>query len=176
MNITATYKPTALELAHASSLFIEKKPFLRFAVGLINLFAGILVVIFVTKLFYMGISLQEWSALVIGLLWIFGRRPFNEWLLYRKMCKSMVLDKQMTIAFSRNGIIWSGEALKNGQMSWAQIKYIMIAQNGMILPQTATRFLWVPFRAFDHPDDIEFLRAFAEERHIHLRSFPKWIC
>ena len=176
MDISVTYQPTAKELANASSLFIEKKPFLRLVVTIVNVMAGLLVIIMVTKLFVMGLIIQEWGVLFGSLVWIFGRRPFNEWLLYKKMLRSGIMDKPLTIDFSLNGIVWSGEALKNGQLSWAQVKYVMLAQNGFVLPHSSTRFLWAPFRAFKNPNEVEVLKSMIQEQHIQIREYPKWVC
>lgn len=173
MDIHATYEPSVNELASASSLFIEKKPFLRFSVIVLNMLAALLIIMLVTKFFVAGITPQEWSALFVGLIWIFGRRPFNEWLLTKKMKNANIAGKAITIDFSRNGITWAGEALKNGSIAWAHVHYVMIAKNGFLFPQSATKFLWVPFRAFRDQHSIEELTAFVKEQHIKIRWF-KW--
>lgn len=176
MDITATYQASATELAKASSLFIEKKRFLMFAVWAMNILGGLLIIAMVTKLFMVGLNLSEWGVLVGALLWIFGRRPFNEWLLLKKMRASKVSDKSITVTFSLNGIVWSGEALKNGNLSWAHIPYVMIAQNGLVIPQGATQFLWVPFRAFPDQSAIDNLTHVMQEHRILIRKYPQWRC
>lgn len=176
MNIEVTYTPTAKTLANASSLFIEKKPFLLGIVTIVNLLAGLLIVAMIAKLFVLGLTPQEWSAAIVALIWIFGRRPFNEWLLYRKMKKSSVINKPITITLSGNGIIWSGEQLKKGEFNWNNMSYVMETQNGWICPYSATKFLWLPFDAFKNNDEIEELRTFFKERQIACRLFKKWTC
>ncbi len=176
MNIKIEYQPNAKELAKASSLYVEKKPLLMFAVGFINIGMAILFTLFVLKLVVLTLTPQDWLALLVCALWLFGRRPFNEWLLYRRMMKSLIISKPIIIEISRNGIVWSGKGLRQGNMTWDQIKYILEAQNGFVLPNTFTRFLWLPFRAFNSPEDLQSLRDLIVEKQLILRVFPKWEC
>ncbi|MBS0286574.1 MAG: YcxB family protein [Proteobacteria bacterium] len=176
MNIKIEYEPTAHELAKASSLFAEKKPLLLYTVGLVNIFMAVLFVIFFLKVLFLPTTLQDLLPLGLCAIWLFGRRPFNEWLLYRRMKKSLVIGKPMIIEISRNGIVWSGKGLRQGQMTWDQIKYILEAQNGFVFPNTFTRFLWVPFRGFNTPDDLQNLRDLIVEKQVVLRVYRRWRC
>ncbi|MFI4937397.1 MAG: YcxB family protein [Candidatus Berkiellales bacterium] len=176
MLIQIQYDPTAKELVLASSLFVEKKPMLSFMVKLINVFSGFLLLVLLIKLIRMGLLPSEWLAVVAAMVWIWGRKPFNEWLLMQRMKRSPVIGKTLTVEISRNGIVWSGKGLKPGDLDWAYIKYIMEAQNGFILPNQLTQFLWLPFRGFKSPDDIKELREYLNERKIEIRRFPKWRC
>lgn len=176
MNIKIEYVPTAKELVRASSLFAEKKPFLLYAVGFLNIFSGLFLFIFVLKLIMVGLLPNEWLAAIGCALWLFGRRPFNEWLLYQKMKRSIVLSKPITIEISRNGVVWSGKGLRQGNMSWDQIKYVMEAKNGFVFPNTFTRFLWLPFRGFKSPEEIEELKKLFIEKKLVHRTFLKWEC
>lgn len=176
MNIKIEYQPTAKELVKASSLFAEKKPFLLFTVGFLNIFASLFLLIFFLKLVLVGLLPNEWLAAVGCSLWLFGRRPFNEWLLYQRMKGSLVLSKPITVEISRNGVVWSGKGLRQGNMSWDQIKYVMEAQNGFILPNSFTRFLWLPFRGFQSPQEVEELRKLITDMKIVHRIFAKWQC
>lgn len=176
MNIKIEYEPTAKELTKASSLFAEKKPLLLYTVGLVNIFMAVLFVIFFLKVLFLPSNMQDLIPLFICAVWLFGRRPFNEWLLYRRMKKSIVLSKPITIEISRNGVVWSGKGLRQGNMTWDQIKYVMEAQNGFVFPNTFTRFLWVPFRGFASPDDLQNLRDLIVEKQVVLRVYRRWRC
>lgn len=176
MNIKIEYQPTAKELARASSLFAEKKPFLLFAVGFINIVAIFFLIIFVLKLIFIGLLLNEIIAAIGCFIWFFGRRPFNEWILYQRMKRSIVLAKPITIEVSRNGIVWSGKGLRSGNMSWDQIKYVLEAKNGFVLPNTFTKFLWLPIRGFQSPQDIQDFKTLIIEKKIVHRVFSKWEC
>ncbi|MBS0288910.1 MAG: YcxB family protein [Proteobacteria bacterium] len=176
MNIKIEYQPTAKELAKASSLFAEKKPLLLFVVGFINIVLGFFFIIFILKFIKLGLTLQDILALIICTLWLFGRRPFNEWLLRQRMKNSLILNKPITIEVSRNGLVWSGKGLRQGNMTWDQITYILQAKNGFVLPNTFTRFLWLPFRGFSNDDEIEAFKALIKEKEILVRLFPKWEC
>lgn len=176
MNIQIQYDPTAQELARASSLFVEKKPVLLFMVRLINIFSGILLFILLIKLVRVGLLPNEWLAVTAACAWLFGRRPFNEWLLAKRMKGSLVIGKTLTVMLSRNGIVWSGQGLRSGDLPWANIKYVMETQNGFILPNLLTQFLWLPFRGFKTPADIEEFRAYLKEMKIDIRLYAKWRC
>ena len=176
MNINITYQPTAKELAKASSLFVEKKPLLLFFVRFLNIITALFLIIFILKLFTMGLLVNESASAIVCLIWLFGRRPFNEWLLYHRMKRSNIVEKPIHVELSRNGIIWSGKGLKPGNMGWDEIKYILEAQNGFILPNALTRFLWLPFRGFQSSDQIQELRNFIQERKITKRLYTSWSC
>lgn len=175
MNITIEYEPTAKELANASSLFIEKKPFLLYTVGFINLIAGFVLFIMILKLIMIGLLPNEWLATFGALLWLFGRKPFNEWLLFRRMKQSPVVGRPLKVELSRNGIVWSGKGLIPGHMPWEYIKYIIEAQNGFLVPNNLTQFLWLPSRGFSSTDIDEFKKLLLE-KGVVLRSYPKWKC
>ncbi len=182
MNIKIEYQPTAKELTKASSLFAEKKPFLLYTVGFINIFAGIFLVIFSLTLVVsivnskVSFPIQWLAALAVCFLWLFGRRPFNEWLLYQRMKRSIVLSKPITIEISLNGIVWAGKGLRQGHMTWDQVKYVLEAKNGFVFPNSFTTFLWLPFRAFNSPGDIQDLRNIIIEKKIVHRVFSRWEC
>ncbi len=176
MDIKVEYQPTPRELAKASSLYVEKKPLLLVTVGIINIAMGILFALFVLKMVLLTLTFNDWMALIICALWLFGRRPFNEWLLYKRMKNSLVVSKPLIIEISRNGVVWSGKGLRQGHMTWDEIKYILEAQNGFVMPNTFTRFLWLPFRGFNSADDLKILRDLIAEKKIVHRVFPRWVC
>lgn len=176
MNITIEYEPSATELAKASSLFVEKKPFLLYIVGFVNIIAGLISAVLIFKLFKMGLLPNEWLALLCACLWLFARRPFNEWLLLKRMKNSPVIGKTITVELSLNGIVWSGKGLIPGHMSWDQIKYVIEVQNGFLIPNNLTQFLWLPFRGFSSADKIEELKNFLNQKQVVLRAYPNWQC
>jgi hypothetical protein len=175
MNIIIEYEPTAVELAKASSLFVEKKPFLLYTVGFINIVAGLILVILILKLLSMGLLPNEWLAAIGAILWLFARKPFNEWLLLKRMKQSLVVGKPLKVELSRNGVVWSGKGLIPGHMPWEQIKYILEAQNGFLLPNNLTQFLWLPIRGFS-AENLSQFKELLIEKNVVLRSYPKWKC
>lgn len=176
MLINVDYTPSAQELAKASLLYVEKRPFFKFTVGFANIFMSLFIAIFVLKFFFMGLTLQEWSAAAFCLAWLLGRRPFNQWLLLRRMKNSPVIGKPIHIEMSLNGIAWTGKGLRPGSMNWEQFKHIIEVQNGFILPNSLTRFLWLPFRGFASPEQIGEFKNFLNQRQITRNEFKKWQC
>ena len=177
MNIRIEYQPNAKELARASALFIEKKPVIMFGVAIMNIVTGIVVALLLGVFFMQHhLDLNQSMAVVLGSLWLFGRKPFHEWLLRRKMQGAKILQMPITINVSLNGITWSGKGLKNGNMSWDQVHSILQAKNGFVMPNTFTRFLWLPFRGFQSPEQIEDFKALIKEKKIVYRIFSNWEC
>lgn len=175
MYIRIHYEPSLQELARASSLFIEKKPFIFLTVGFINLIAGLFTLILIFKLYLQGLLANEWLALVGAMLWLWGRRPFSQWLLQRRMKHSRVLHKPITIEISLNGISWSGKGLLAGNIAWQDIKYLLETKNGFIIPNRFSKFLWVPFRGFKSTEHIQQFQSLISEKKIkHL--FTRRVC
>ena len=174
MKIHIEYEPTPQELGNASALFVEKKPFLLLLVILSNILVGF-VVISIAALFFLKLSLTlaQWISLGVGLLWLFGRPYFHKWLLHRRMKNSLVIGKPISIEMTLNGIVWSGKGLRPGAMQWEHIKYIIEVKNGYILPNSFTRFLWIPFRGFESPAFIDTFRKFIIEKRIVLKVYSK---
>jgi len=176
MDIRITYTPTAQELVKASSLFVEKKPLFKYAVGFFNILVALFLTIMLLKLFKLGLNIHESIAFVIGACWLFGRRPFNEWLLMKRMQRSKVVNKPIEVSISLNGIAWAGKGIAPGSMTWDQVKNIMEAKNGFLLPNSLTRFLWLPFRGFESELQINELRKALEAKNIKLHKFKRWAC
>jgi hypothetical protein len=176
MDITLQYQPNAKELAKASSLFLEKKPFLLYSVGLINILISVILILTVLKFVFIEFHLKELVVPFICLIWLFGRRPFNEWLLYLRMKRSIILEKPITITITHNGIVWSGKGLRPGNMGWDHVKYILEAKNGFVMPNSFTKFLWIPLRAFGSPEDIQAFKNIIIEKKIVHRIFYRWQC
>lgn len=176
MDIRVHYDPNAQELVKASSLFLEKKPIFFYGIGLLNILLALLLAIMFAKLVTLGLTLGEWITTFVSIFWLFGRKRFNEWMLYRKMMRSRIVGKPITIDISYNGIIWAGKGLSPGDMGWEQVKYVFEVQNGFIFPNTFTRFLWLPFRGFESQQHIETLRNSLLEKKIKIRPYKNYVC
>ena len=176
MNITIFYQPNALELAKASSLFIEKKPLLYFMIGFLNIATALFLLIFIIKLVVMGLTLQESIAALVFGLWLFGRKPFHQWLLYLRMKASPVIHHPIKIEISRNGIVWSGKGLRSGNIRWEEIKMLIEVQNGFLLPNTFIKFLWLPFRGFQAPAQLQDFRTLIKEKQILIKLYNNVAC
>lgn len=177
MDIRIHYEPNAEELVRTSSLFLEKKPIFFYGIGFLNIAMFLLLAIMFAKLVSpLRLNMNEWIVSIVCIFWLFGRKRFNEWLLYRKMLRARIVGKPITIDISYNGIIWSGKGLSPGDMTWEQVKYVFEVQNGFIFPDTFTRFLWVPFRGFESPADIDTLKHCLADKKIKIRAFKNVVC
>ena len=176
LTIHIEYEPTAQELANASILLIEKKPLMLITMGLINLLTGVLLFIMVLKLCLLGLNLNEGLVTFTLAAWLFGRRPFSRWLLHYRMKRVRALNKPIAVEISPNGITWQGKGIIPGSLAWEQVKYLLEAKNGFILPQALNRFLWLPFRGFPSPTAIESFKRLIKEKRITHRLYQKWQC
>lgn len=176
MNITVCYEPTAKELGKASMLFVEKKPLFLFTLGLLNLLVGFVLLVIMLKWVLQGLDTKEWFAALGALAWLLGRRRLNQWVLCRRMKRSPVVGKPLSIVLSYNGIIWSGRQLRSGRLSWEQVKYVFEAGDGFVLPNSFTQFLWLPFSGFKNKKEIDTLRTVFKEKKMTYRIFPRWYC
>lgn len=176
MNMKIEYQANAQELSRASSLYMENQPFLRVTILFMNFAVSIMLILVLCKIAFIGFNINDVVALIGGSLWLFARRPINDWILLRRMRKSPIIDKAMTIEISLNGIVWEGKGLIPGKISWDQVKAVLETQNGFILYNTFTRFLWVPFRGFQSSEQIEALQALIREKKITHRLFANYLC
>jgi hypothetical protein len=176
MEIHVSYQPTAKELTKAGSLFVEKKPFFLITIQAMNLFAIVIGVLLCIKLFKFGLTKEEWLAGLTALVWLFGRRPMNEWLLFQRIKKNKILQSPIQVVFSLNGVMWEGKGLATGHMPWQHVRYITEVKNGFLIPNASTRYLWLPFRSFKSPSDINTFRNLLNEKQIIRRYYPKWEC
>lgn len=177
MEIKVTYQPTIQELTKASSLFIEKKPFFLILINIMNLFAIVIIILICLKLLTPHtISPEEWMAGITTLLWLFGRRPANEWLIAQRLKNNRILQLPIHITLSLNGIMWEGKGLTPGNMSWNNIRYVFEAKNGIIIPNAGARYLWLPYRGFSSENDINQIKQLITDRNIIVRSYRKWEC
>lgn len=176
MNIKIQYLIDAKTMAKASFIYSEKKPVVMYGVGFINILAGLLFSIMLVKLPMLGLILQEWIIMLLMAAWLFGRKPLIRAMFRRKMKKLNTVDKDMVIEISRNGIIWSGEGIKTGHLSWQHVAYILELKNGFIIPYSLNRFLWVPFTGFKSKLQIQKIKTLIEDKHVPLRMYPKLEC
>ncbi len=177
MEIKVTYQPTAQELMKASSLFIEKKPFFLILIGIMNVFATVVFVLMCLKLATIRtLHPEEWMAGLTALVWIFGRRPANEWLILQRLKNNKILQLPIQVSLSLNGIAWEGKGLTPGHMSWNDVRYVFEAKNGLIIPNAGARYLWLPYRGFSSENDINALKQLITDRKIIVRRYPKWEC
>lgn len=177
MQISVSYELTAKELARASALFIEKKPFMRYSIGFLNGFACVILAILLLKaLFIHNMLPNEILAGIGACAWLFGRRPFSEWLLLQRMKRSLLLNTHVTVDVSLNGISWSGKRIVTASLKWNDFSYALEAQNGFVLPTGRSQFLWIPFRGFSSSTDLERFRETLNEHKIVLQTYPQWIC
>lgn len=177
MQISITYEPTAKELVKASSLFIEKKPFMFYSIGFINIFAWFILAILILKLVVAKtLTPNEGLASVTACVWLFARRRVSEAILNSKMKGSFILNNPLTIDISLNGLAWYGKRIRSESMKWSDITFAFEAKNGFIIPNAFSRFLWLPFRGFQSPDEINAFRQMLVDRNIAIKTFPKWEC
>lgn len=177
MNIKLTYEPNAKELARASALFIEKKPFMLYTIGFINIFSWLILLILVLKLFVIKSILPNEALAGIGAcLWIFARRSFSQWLLYTRMKNSFLLNASLTIEISLNGLAWSGQRIRSESLKWQDVKFALETKNGFILPSANTQFLWLPFRGFSSTAEVDAFREMLIDKKIVLRKYLNWEC
>jgi hypothetical protein len=177
MQINITYEPTAKELVKASSLFIEKKPFMFYSIGFINIFAWFILAILILKLLVeKTLTPNEGLASVTACVWLFARRPVSEAILNAKMKGSFILNNPLTIDISLNGLAWHGKRIRSESIKWTDITFAFEAKNGFIIPNAFSRFLWLPFRGFQSADEINAFRQMLVDRNIDIKIFPKWEC
>lgn len=177
MKISITYEPTAKELVKASSLFIEKKPFMFYTIGFINIFAWLIFAILIVKLIVVKtLTPTEGLASVSACAWLFGRRVVSEAILNSRMKSSFILNTPLTIDISLNGLAWHGKRIRSESMKWSDITFAFEAKNGFVIPNAFSKFLWLPFRGFQSSEDINAFRQMLVDRNIAIKTFPKWEC
>jgi len=176
MEIHVTYKPTAQELMKASSIYVEKKPFFLLLITLMNIFAAFILIVILFKLFKFGLHPEEWMGGLMAILWLFGRRRFNEWLILKRLEDSKILELPLNVTLTLNGIMWEGKGLAPGHMAWKDIAYVFEVKNGLVVPNASTRYLWLPYRGFKSPQEIAELLALFDQQKIIRRKYPKWEC
>lgn len=177
MQISITYEPNAKELAKASALFIEKKTLMLYTIGFINVFAWLILLLLILKLFVVkSLVPNESLAGISACLWLFGRRPFTDWLLQTRMKNTFLLNSPLTIDVSLNGLAWHGKQIRSESMKWTDIKFAFESKNGFVLPNAFSRFLWLPFRGFKSQDEINALRQMLLDNNIVLKKYPQWEC
>lgn len=176
MNIKVQYTVDGAELARASFIFSEKKPFILYGIGFLNIIAFILLLLMMLKGLLLHLTLQEFSLMILMAAWLFLRKPFAKMLFKRKMKKSPIVGKLMIVEISRNGIIWSGEGIKTNHLAWQHVSYILELKNGFIIPFNLNRFLWLPLTGFKSKLQIEKIKSLIIDKRVPLRVYSKLIC
>ena len=154
INLSFTPKPRAL--IKASFLLIEQQFFLKYTVLLLNLMTGLLISIYLLKLFIQGLIFKEILLFTFSCLWIFLRKPLNLKILKYNTLNHPSLRCKLNIQLSKNGIIWSGKKIKKGQLDWRQVTKIYQTKVEYILPLAGNRVLWIPKYAFNDSELAEF--------------------
>lgn len=175
MNFTFSYLTEPKEFSQASFIFIETKPLLKTLVLLVNLAVTFILALLLVKGYQAGLLFQEWFMISIILFWLFARRKFNRWVFLKKFNKQTFDQQKLTLSFSRNGIIWSGEKFTQGSANWPQIKYVIQVKNGFIFALSPTQFLWLPERVFESPSQQEQLITLLTEMKIKIKYY-QWTC
>lgn len=168
--ITVNYQPNANQLAKASLLFIEKKPILQIAILFLNIMAVLLTGLALLKFMLPGLTMEELGMTFVCIFWIFARKPISLWFIARKIKKDPTKTKAIEIVLSKNGIVWSGEGLQNGQLAWKYVPYIIKAEQGYILPSSLTRFLWLPLSCFKSPHEIKEFQGLLTETRVKVKK------
>lgn len=175
MKISITYEPNAKELANASFLFIENRPFIRFTIGFINIFAYLILFILLFELYHNHEWLPNEALAFAGVLfWLWIRRPLTRLILRLRMKSYYLLNMPLTIDVSLNGIAWSGKRVKSESLTWDQVKSVLESKNGFVIPNAFSKFLWIPFRGFQSQQDIEAFRQMLRDKSVAIKTFPKW--
>jgi hypothetical protein len=171
-----TYTPKATELGKACFYFMERKPLLRLCILLFNGMATFLILVMLLKLF---LGMLAWSDLLIlfmSLTWLCWRKRMLQWLMIRRMQNHTAKDKALTITVCANGITWSGQGIRQSQINWRHLTYVLEINNGFILPATVSRFLWLPFHGFASAQDIEHCRALMLQKSLPIKYAKKLSC
>lgn len=176
MTLSFSYLTEPKEFAHASFIFIETKPVLKFLVLLVNIAVIFILLLLGVKGYKVGLEPQEWFMTVMILLWLFARRRFNRWIFIKKFNKQLFSQQTLNLDFSRNGLIWFGEKFTKGEAHWGQIKYVLQVKNGFILPISPTQFLWLPERVFESAVQKQSLIDLLTEMNIKIKSYTQWVC
>lgn len=176
MNIQVRYTIDAPTMAKASFIYTEKKPFVLYGVGFVNIFAFLLFGIMLLKGILLSLNGQEFAILACMGLWLFARKPVSRYIFHRKMKKLNTLDKVMSIDISRNGIVWQGEGIKPGHLAWQHVSYILQLNNGFIVPYSLNRFLWIPYSGFKSKLQVEKIQNLIKDKQVPIRHYPKYSC
>lgn len=176
MNLSFSYLTEPKEFAEASLIFVETKPVLKFLLLLMNIAIFCLLILITFKGYKVGLEPQEWSMILMIVLWLFGRKKFNRWVFFKKFNKQTFDKQTLNLNFSRNGLIWSGEKFAKGEVNWSQIKYVIELKNGFILPVSGTQFLWLPERVFEPVEQKQSLIDLIREMNVPIKSYLQRAC
>ena len=176
MTIKIQYQTTPEHLASASLFFLEKKPLVNLSSILFNILAVLLSLMIILKIFLIkNIAVLDLAGFFFCMLWVFGRRPLTHKLLLKRILSQGVFQKMLTILVSKNGLVWQGEGLKQGNLSWQDLKMVYKLSNGYLLPTNAARFLWVPFEGFIEPAETNQFEQYCREMNIKVKNINRRI-
>lgn len=176
MNLSFSYLTEPKEFAHASFIFIETKPVLKFLVWLVNIAVVLILILLGIKGVKVGLAPQEWFMTTMIFLWLFARRKFNRWIFLKKFNKQIFSQQTLNLTFSRNGLTWFGEKFAKGEAHWSQIKYVLQVKNGFILATSPTQFLWLPERVFESNEQKQSLIELFIQMNLKIKPYTQWAC
>jgi len=174
--IKISYVSDAESIGRASALFTDNKPLFKITVLLLNILAVFLSFILVLKIIVDGVAFADIPIIIGCVAWLSLRKRLNCWIFTKKVANSPIINKRIDITISLNGVVWSGEKLLSGKLSWQDISYSIEAQNGFILPYSFSKFLWLPFSGFERESNLNKFREILQSKKIKLKPYYKWRC
>ncbi|MFO1258258.1 MAG: YcxB family protein [Gammaproteobacteria bacterium] len=168
--IRVSYEIDPIEMTEVTATFLELKPFTRFCILTINIGVLLILTVMGLKIWLGQLQYYEVGVMALCLFWIFFRKKFNRWLFKRRLKNQNIINQQVEMTFSPNGIIWGGPKLKEGHIQWRSIKKCHEIKNGYILATSSTRFLWLPFHGFEAPERINNLKNLFKQKGIIIES------
>lgn len=171
--IRVSYEIDPIEMTEVTSTFLELKPFTRFCILTINIGVIFILVVMALKIWFAHLELYEYAVIILCFSWLLFRKKFNRWLFKRRLKNQNIVNQQVEMTFSPNGIIWGGPKLKEGHIRWDTIKKCHEIKNGYILATSQTRFLWLPFHGFEAPERIDNLKKLFKQKGIIIQKSKK---
>ena len=173
--ITIRYPIQATTLAQASLIFFEQKLLMRLCIWPLNILAALLFVLLGLKCILAQPTIPDILVLLGAALWLFARKRLNQrWFLF-KMRHHRAVGKTLTIEASANGIIWSGAGLAKGHIAWRNIRRVLTLRNGILVPTSPWRFLWLPFAACKTVAETKQLQQLCQAAGVKNTSLNKTI-
>lgn len=152
-------------------VFMERKPLLRLSVTFFNVLTSLFALIMIAKAWLLKtVTWQEAGMVLFCLLWLFGRKPFTQMMLIRKMRNQTRHNNPLELSISKNGIVWTGKGIRQGSVSWQHIKKIYVLRNGYIVPCHLAKFLWIPLKEFHSKEDRKLFENYCAELNIKLKK------
>lgn len=171
--IRISYEIDPIEMTEVTSTFLELKPFTRFCILTINIGAILILGVMALKIWFAHLEFYEYAVILLCFFWLFFRKKFNRWIFSRRLKHQNIVNQQVEMTFSPNGIIWGGPKLKEGHIRWDSIKKCHEIKKGYILATSTTRFLWLPFHGFEAPERIDNLKNLFKQKGIIIEKSKK---